>query len=46
MRIFWNDSELMLPASSNSPSDQLRVGNAPAPFTRSTRIGVPSSWTQ
>ena len=39
MRIFWNDSELMLPASSNSPSDQLRVGNAPAPLTRSTRIG-------
>ncbi len=43
-RIFWNDSELMLACSSKMPADQLRVGKAPAPLTKSTSTGVPSSW--
>jgi len=36
-------AEPIVPAPSNVPVRQLRVGKAPAPLTASTRNGVPSS---
>ena len=42
-RTFWKAAELIWSMPSNWPSDQLRVGIAPATSTMSTRAKVPSS---